>query len=87
MVVNMGRTRVHDEATAAALLQAAEKIAETEGLQALTVRRVAEKTGTTTRATGQLPTAQNSQLPAATNTQQPRSLPDQNGSARPQRAG
>ena len=50
MVVNMGRTRVHDEATAAALLEAAEKIAETEGLQALTVRRVAEKTGTTTRA-------------------------------------
>ena len=46
----MGRTRVHDEATAAALLEAAVKIAETEGLQALTVRRVAEKTGTTTRA-------------------------------------
>lgn len=46
----MGRTRVHDEATAAALLEAAEKIAETEGLQALTVRRVAEETGTTTRA-------------------------------------
>jgi AcrR family transcriptional regulator len=50
MVVNMGRTRLHDEATGAALLDAAEKIAETEGLQALTVRRVAEKTGTTTRA-------------------------------------
>lgn len=46
----MGRSRLHDEATAAALLEAAEKIAETEGLQALTVRRVAEKTGTTTRA-------------------------------------
>jgi AcrR family transcriptional regulator len=46
----MGRTRLHDEATAAALLEAAEQIAETEGLQALTVRRVAEKTGTTTRA-------------------------------------
>lgn len=46
----MGRTRVHDEATGAALLDAAEKIAETEGLQALTVRRVAERTGTTTRA-------------------------------------
>jgi AcrR family transcriptional regulator len=46
----MGRTRVHNEATAAALLDAAEKIAETEGLQALTVRRVAGKTGTTTRA-------------------------------------
>lgn len=50
MVVNMGRTRLHDEATGAALLEAAEKIVETEGLQALTVRRVAEKTGTTTRA-------------------------------------
>ncbi len=46
----MGRTRIHDEATGAALLQAAEKIVETDGLQALTVRRVAEKTGTTTRA-------------------------------------
>ena len=46
----MGRTRVHDEATGAALLEAAEKIAETEGLQALTVRRVADETGTTTRA-------------------------------------
>ena len=46
----MGRLRVHDEATGAALLEAAEEIAETEGLQALTVRRVAEKTGTTTRA-------------------------------------
>ena len=46
----MGRSRLHDEATATALLEAAEKIAETEGLQALTVRRVAEKTGTTTRA-------------------------------------
>src|SRR5215471_18465281 len=48
--VNVGRSRLHDEATAAALLEAAEKIAETEGVQALTVRRVAEKTGTTTRA-------------------------------------
>jgi AcrR family transcriptional regulator len=46
----MGRTRVHDEATGAALLDAAEKIVETEGLQALTVRRIAERTGTTTRA-------------------------------------
>ncbi len=46
----MGRTRLHDEATGAALLDAAERIVETEGLQALTVRRVAERTGTTTRA-------------------------------------
>jgi AcrR family transcriptional regulator len=41
---------VHDEATATALLDAAEQIVETEGFAALTVRRVAEKTGTTTRA-------------------------------------
>jgi AcrR family transcriptional regulator len=46
----MGRTRVHDQATAAALLDAAERLVETEGIQALTVRRVAELTGTTTRA-------------------------------------
>jgi AcrR family transcriptional regulator len=46
----MGRTRVHDEATGSALLDAAEKIVEAEGLRALTVRRVAEETGTTTRA-------------------------------------
>jgi len=46
----MGRSRVHDETTAAALLDAAERIAETEGIHALTVRRVAEMTGTTTRA-------------------------------------
>jgi len=46
----MGRPRLHDETTAAALLDAAEEIAETEGLQALTVRRVADRTGTTTRA-------------------------------------
>ncbi len=46
----MGRARVHDEATGAALLDAAEKIVETEGPEALTVRRVAERTGTTTRA-------------------------------------
>jgi AcrR family transcriptional regulator len=48
--VNVGRKRVHDDATAAALLDAAEVILEAEGLEALTVRRVAEATGTTTRA-------------------------------------
>jgi AcrR family transcriptional regulator len=48
--VNVGRKRLHDEATAAALLDAAEAILEAEGLDALTVRRVAEVTGTTTRA-------------------------------------
>ncbi len=46
----MGRTPLHDAATAAALLAAAERIVEAEGLPALTVRRVAEETGTTTRA-------------------------------------
>jgi AcrR family transcriptional regulator len=46
----MGRPKLHDENTAAALLDAAERIAEAEGAQALTVRRVAEAVGTTTRA-------------------------------------
>lgn len=46
----MGRPRVHDERTAAALLSQAEQIVEAEGLDALTVRRVAAAAGTTTRA-------------------------------------
>jgi AcrR family transcriptional regulator len=46
----MGRPRLHDAATAAALLAEAERIVEAEGLDALTVRRVAAATGTTTRA-------------------------------------
>jgi AcrR family transcriptional regulator len=46
----MGRNRLHGEATATALLEAAERLLETDGLEALTVRRVAECTGTTTRA-------------------------------------
>jgi AcrR family transcriptional regulator len=48
--VNMGRPRLHDDTTAAALLDAAERIVETEGVAALTVRRVADQIGTTTRA-------------------------------------
>ena len=48
--VNVGRKRVHTEETAEALLDAAERILETEGLEALTVRRVADEVGTTTRA-------------------------------------
>jgi AcrR family transcriptional regulator len=48
--VNVGRTRIHDEATAAALLDAAEAIVETEGVEGLNVRRVAQEVGTTTRA-------------------------------------
>jgi len=48
--VNVGRTRLHGEATAAALLEAAESIVEAEGLDGLSVRRVADRAGTTTRA-------------------------------------
>ena len=46
----MGRPRVHDEATRGRLLLAAEKLAESEGLAALSLRRVAAETGLTTRA-------------------------------------
>ena len=46
----MGRPKEHDERTAAALLDAAERLAEQEGLAALSVRRVANEVGTTTRA-------------------------------------
>jgi AcrR family transcriptional regulator len=46
----MGRPRLHDAATAAALLAEAERIVEAEGFDTLTVRRVATAAGTTTRA-------------------------------------
>jgi AcrR family transcriptional regulator len=46
----MGRPRLHDARTAAALLSQAEEIVESGGLDALTVRRVARAAGTTTRA-------------------------------------
>jgi len=46
----MGRARRHDEATAIALLDAAEAILAADGLEGLTVRRVADQVGTTTRA-------------------------------------
>jgi len=46
----MGRPRVHDEQTAEALLDAAEVIVSAGGPDALSVRRVAEEAGTTTRA-------------------------------------
>ena len=41
---------MHGDATATALLEAAERLAEAEGIDALTVRRVAEQVGATTRA-------------------------------------
>ena len=46
----MGRPRVHDEATAAALLAAAEGIIERSGIDALSVRHVADEVGASTRA-------------------------------------
>lgn len=46
----MGRHRLHDDATARALLDAAEAIVQNEGLDALTVRRVADDVGASTRA-------------------------------------
>jgi AcrR family transcriptional regulator len=46
----MGRPRTHRNATAEALLQAAERLVETGGIEALTVRGVAEAVGTSTRA-------------------------------------
>src|SRR5215213_336718 len=46
----MGRPRAHDERTAIALLDAAERLVAEDGLEALSVRRVAGAVGTTTRA-------------------------------------
>ncbi|TNM37445.1 TetR/AcrR family transcriptional regulator [Nocardioides albidus] len=46
----MGRPRSHGHDTAEALLDAAERIAQAEGLPAVSVRRVADATGTSTRA-------------------------------------
>jgi len=46
----VGRKRLHGDETAEALLETAEHVVETEGMEALTVRRVAEGAGTTTRA-------------------------------------
>lgn len=46
----MGRPKEHGEATRQALLDAAERIVESEDVDALTVRRVADEVGTTTRA-------------------------------------
>lgn len=46
----MARPREHNEQTAIALLAAAERIVEESGVEALSVRRVADEVGTTTRA-------------------------------------
>jgi len=46
----VGRHRRHDEATADALLDAAELVLDAEGAAGLTVRRVAERVGVSTRA-------------------------------------
>jgi AcrR family transcriptional regulator len=46
----MARPRVHGERTARDLVDAAERIVEAEGLEALSVRRLACEVGTTTRA-------------------------------------
>lgn len=46
----MGRPKEHNEATATALLDSAERAVEAKGLAALSVRAVAAEAGTTTRA-------------------------------------
>jgi AcrR family transcriptional regulator len=46
----MGRRREHDDKTAAALLDAAERIVAEQGIDALSLREVASDAGTTTRA-------------------------------------
>jgi AcrR family transcriptional regulator len=46
----MGRPKEHDEFTRERLLEAAERISGTDGWEAVTVRRVAEEAGTSTRA-------------------------------------
>jgi AcrR family transcriptional regulator len=48
--VKMGRPREHDERTGVALMDAAEKIVERSGIEALSVRAVADEVGTSTRA-------------------------------------
>jgi AcrR family transcriptional regulator len=48
--VKMGRPREHDQATAEALLDAAERTVQAAGLEGLSVRGVADDVGTTTRA-------------------------------------
>jgi AcrR family transcriptional regulator len=46
----VGRPKEHGEETAEALLVAAERVLEREGLDAVSIRRLADEVGTTTRA-------------------------------------
>lgn len=46
----MGRPKIHDDATRTKLLLAAEHLAESEGLSAVSLRRLAAETGLSTRA-------------------------------------
>ena len=46
----MGRPKIHDQSTAAGLLDAAEALADAGGAAAVSVRAVADRSGTTTRA-------------------------------------
>ncbi len=46
----MGRPKIHDDATRATLLLAAENLAESDGLSAVSLRRLAAETGLSTRA-------------------------------------
>lgn len=46
----VGRPREHDERTGTALLDAAERMVERDGVEALSVRRLADEAGTSTRA-------------------------------------
>jgi AcrR family transcriptional regulator len=48
--MSMGRPREHNADTAQALLTAGERLAEREGVDALSVRRLANEVGTSTRA-------------------------------------
>jgi AcrR family transcriptional regulator len=50
MLVKMGRPKEHDERTAEALLDAAERTVERDGVAGLSLRSVARDAGTTTRA-------------------------------------
>src|ERR1700710_2354514 len=50
MVARVGRPKEHDERVAAALLDAAEQLVDAGGLAALSVRAVAQRSSTTTRA-------------------------------------